>query len=225
MIVVRHTVLACILLLWCLWIPAMAEVANPQILPSGLKPEDVQQKKYLDYARECVEVLIARGTDRYGEVHSPMLMGILDVRTRSCPENPLPLDEAFRVSRRGRRGPAGGNLYMDQPTIRAMAVLSKVTGDGRYAAFAEKCLNHTMTELVDEKGLFWWGWHRHYDAYRDVMTGHQGNHHEIHVQQIIWPQLWKVNREAAAREIEAMWTKRPARSTGTATAGAAATSP
>ena len=142
----------------------------------------------------------------YGKVHGPMLMNIIDVRERTCPQEPLPLDEAWRVTRRGRRGPGGGNLYMDQPAIRAMVALSSMTGDRRYAAFAESSLRWTMENLVDEKGFFWWGWHRHYDAYRDEKTGHSGNPHEIHVQQVIWPQLWKTDPRAARREIEAIWT-------------------
>jgi len=179
--------------------------APPEVLPSGLKPDEVEKRRYVDYARECVELLIEHGTDRYGKVQSPLLMNILDVRTRACPEDPAVLDQAYRVIRRGRRGPAGGNLYPDQPTIRAMYLLSRATGKPQYAAFADRCTGYTMKSLVDEKGFLWWGWHRHYDAYRDVMTGHSGNHHEIHVQQVLWPELWRVHRQATAREIEAVW--------------------
>lgn len=175
------------------------------VLDSGIQPEDVDQRSYLDYVRECVDLLIQHGTDRYGSVHSPMLMNILDVRTRECPGNPLALDERFRVTRRGRRGPSGGNLYADLPTIAAIVRLSRVSGDDRYKQFAAKSANHTMTELVDDKGFFWWGWHRHYDAHRDLMTGHAGNHHEIHVQRVDWPFLWEVNPQAVRREIEAIW--------------------
>jgi hypothetical protein len=66
-------------------------------------------------------------------------------------------------------------------------------------------LSWFTTNLVDDKGFFWWGWHRHYDVFRDVMTGHQGNHHEIHIQEIAWPELWFVNDEAVQRELEAIW--------------------
>jgi hypothetical protein len=179
--------------------------AVPEVLDSGLKPENVERRPYREYVRECADLLIEHGTDRYGRAHSPLLMNILDVRTRDCPPNPLELDEPWRVTRRGRRGPAGGNLYPDQATLRAMFALGRITGAARYAEFAKKCMDHTMTNLVDERGLFWWGWHRHYDAYRDERTGHYGTAHEIHVQQAIWPDLWKVNRAAVTREIEAIW--------------------
>ena len=182
-----------------------AQLDAQQVLDSGIQPEDVSNRSYLDYVRECVDLLIQHGTDRYGPVQSQMLMNILDVRTRECPADPLALDESFRVTRRGRRGPSGGNLYADLPTIAAMVRLSQASGDDRYKQFAAKSANHTMTELVDDKGMFWWGWHRHYDAFRDVMTGHAGNHHEIHVQRVDWPFLWEVNSQAVRREIEAIW--------------------
>ena len=164
-----------------------------------------RQRPYAEYVRACLDVLIEHGTDRYGEVHAPVLMNILDVRTRECPPDPKPLDEAFRVTRRERRGPAGGNLWLDQETIRAMDAVTRRTGDRRYAAFADESLGYSMENLVCGKGLFWWGWHRHWDAYRDEMTGHAGNHHEIHVQRAAWPELWAVNPEAVTRQIEALW--------------------
>jgi neutral ceramidase len=161
--------------------------------------------RYLGYVRQCLDVLIECGTDRYGAAHSPLLMNILDVRTRECPADPEAFDEAYRVTRRERRGPGGGNLWMDQETIRAMYALSRQTGDLRYAQFADRSLSHVMTQMVDEKGLFWWGWHRHYDAHRDEMTGHAGNWHEIHVQRGAWPELWAVDARAVTRQIEALW--------------------
>jgi hypothetical protein len=188
--------------------PPRLSAASPDplvILESGIQPEDVTRRPYLDYVRDCADLLIRHGTDRYGPVRSPMLMNILDVRSYKCPENPLELDERFRVIRRGRRGPGGGNLYADLPTIATFVRLAIAAGDDRYRRFAAQSANYTMTELVDEKGFFWWGWHRHYDAHRDVMTGHAGNHHEIHIQRVDWSFLWEVNPQAVQREIEAIW--------------------
>jgi hypothetical protein len=182
-----------------------AATAAPAPLDSGLRPDQVEQRPYRDYVRECLDLLIQHGTDRYGAVHSPMLMSILDVRTRGCPADPEPCDEAWRVIRRERRNPAGGNLYTDQPTLRAMEVLSRLTGDPKYADFARRSAAHTLQNLVDEKGLPWWGWHRHYDAYRDLKAGHQGNPHEIHIQQAHWPLLWDVDKDAVTRTIAALW--------------------
>lgn len=183
----------------------LARAGEPELLDSGLRPEDVEKRRYLDYARECIDLLIEHGTDRYGKVHSPMLMSILDVRTRECPANPLALDERWRVIRRGRRNPGGGNLYMDQPTLRAMHLLSQISGEPKYREFANRSIAWHLKNLIDDRGLIWWGWHRHYNAHRDIRTGHAGNPHEIHVQQIAWPLLWSADKDATRREIEAIW--------------------
>ncbi|HPA47021.1 MAG TPA: hypothetical protein PK395_14745, partial [bacterium] len=184
---------------------AWTQIGDPELLDSGLSAESIANKPYLDYARECADLMMEYGTDRYGALHSPMLMSILDVRTRTCPENPLPYDEAYRVTRRERRNPTGGNFWLDQAFLRVLLDLSEITGDPKYALFASKTAEFTMRNLVDEKGFFWWGWHRHYDAYRDEMTGHMGNVHEAHIQQGAWPELWAINQEAVTREMEAIW--------------------
>ena len=55
---------------------------------SGILPEDVEKRSYLSYVEECADLLMKYGTDRYGKKHSPLLVTILDVRTRTCPEFP-----------------------------------------------------------------------------------------------------------------------------------------
>lgn len=161
---------------------------------------------YLDRVRRCADLLIEHGTDRYGSARSPIFVSILDVETRDCPPDPLPLDEAWRVTRRERRNPAGANLLTDQPLLRTLDLLSSATGDERYARAARACAEHHLRRLVDEKGFIWWGWHRHYDVFRDVKTGHAGNHHEIHaIHAIDWPRLWAADPRAVRREIEAIW--------------------
>ena len=161
---------------------------------------------YIDYVQETFNVLIEHGTDRYGEKHAPILVSILDVESRHCPENPEPLDEGWRVQRRGRRNPAGANMLMDMSTLKTMFLLSEVTGNDKYGGFASTYMDYYMKHLVDDKGLFWWGWHRHYDVYTDEMTGHSGNPHEIHAAHCIaWDKLWEINPAAVQREIEAIW--------------------
>jgi hypothetical protein len=133
-------------------------------------------------------------------------VSILDVETRQCPSNPVALDEQWRVLRRGRRNPAGANLLSDQPTLKTLYALSQVTGSPKYARFADNYAGWYLTNLVDEKGFFWWGWHRHYDVFQDKMLGHLGNPHEIHaIHCIAWDKLWAVNSAAVRKEIEAIW--------------------
>ena len=143
---------------------------NAESLVSG-RIED----SYTERVRECMDLLMQYGTDRYGEVHAPILVSILDVETRDCPEQPESFDEAFRVIRRERRNPAGANLLTDQPTLRAMYALSDISGEKDYAAFADRYAGYFMENLVDDQGFFWWGWHRHYDVFKDSRAGHAPN--------------------------------------------------
>jgi len=170
---------------------------------------------YAERARECLDTLLEHGTDRYGEVHAPILVSILDVKTRECPEDPASLDESYRVTRRDRRNPAGSNLLTDQPTLKAMYALSEITGNSNYADFANRYSGYVMRNLVDEQDFFWWGWHRHYDVFTDSEKGHGPNRarwgksvfpHEIHaINCIAWDRLWAVDNVAVTKQIEAIW--------------------
>ena len=114
-----------------------------------------------------------------------------------------------RVQRRGRRNPAGANMLMDMSTLKTMRLMSCLTGNSKTAEFAHQYMDYYMRHLVDQKGLFWWGWqgwHRHYDVYKDEMDGHGGNVHELHAMNCItWDALWEINPEAVQKEIEAIW--------------------
>lgn len=164
------------------------------------------RSKYLRPVVECLDTLMRDGTDRYGSVHAPILVSILDVESHECPSNPAPLDEAFRVIRGDRRNPAGSNLHTDLPTLRTMYVLSQATGNPKYAQFADEYVRWYTQNLVDSRGFFWWGWHRHYDVYSDTRKGHLGSPHEIHsIREVPWEQLWLANSNAVRREIETIW--------------------
>jgi hypothetical protein len=170
-------------------------------------PDDAEKEKaYMAYVQDYIDLLLEYGTDRYGKIHAPILVSILDVETRNCPSDPEPLDEYFRVTRRERRNPAGSNMLTDQAMLRTMHFLSSATGMEKYANFADNYAAYVQKNLVDENGFYWWGWHRHYDVFKDIEDGHSGNHHEIHaINYIDWDRLWKVNQDAVTREIEAIW--------------------
>ena len=177
-----------------------------QVINAEVNNPGGTDKSYVAYVRECMDLLMTHGTDTYGPEHTPILVSILDVESRISPADPMGLDEAWRVSRRERRNPAGANLLSDNALLKTMLHLSIVTGEGSYEEFANKYTDYYLRNLVDSKGLIWWGWHRHYDVFKDSMDGHAGNHHEIHaINCINWEHLWQLNAEAVEKEIEALW--------------------
>lgn len=181
-------------------------LAAGQVISAEVKHRPGTDKSYLAYVRECLDILMTHGTDTYGPEHTPILVSILDVESRISPADPLALDEAWRVTRRERRNPAGANLLSDNTLLKTMVYLSRVTGERSYEEFAGRYADYYMHHLVDPEGLFWWGWHRHYDVFKDSMAGHLGNHHEIHaINCINWEHLWELNKEAVEKEIEGVW--------------------
>lgn len=190
----------------CLWFVGVAG-----FLCLGAKPVDKtarqpRNKPYEHYVKECLDCIMEHGTDRYGTVHAPIVVSILDVESKTSPEYPEKLDEYYRVTRRGRRNPAGSNLLTDQSLFKTMYLVSNLTGSPVYADFAQHYAGYVMSHLVDDKGFFWWGWHRHYDVYRDIRDGHNGDPHEIQSNNCIaWDRMWHVNQRAVQKEIEAIW--------------------
>jgi hypothetical protein len=190
----------------CLWFVGVAG-----FLCLGAKPVDKtarqpRNKPYEHYVKECLDCIMEHGTDRYGTVHAPIVVSILDVESKTSPEYPEKLDEYYRVTRRGRRNPAGSNLLTDQSLFKTMYLVSNLTGSPAYADFAQRYAGYVMSHLVDDKGFFWWGWHRHYDVYRDIRDGHNGDPHEIQSNNCIaWDRMWHVNQRAVQKEIEAIW--------------------
>jgi len=186
-----------------------ATVLLSLFITSGLMAEEVKPPadgKYLDAVKVCLDNMIKYGRDNYGAVKSPIFVSIIDVNSRICPQNPLPLEEQWRVIRRERRNPAGANLLEDQELLKTMFALSAITGNKTYANEANSCIDYYLKNLVDKKGFIWWGWHRHYDVYKDIMTGHEANWHEVQANlNILWPQLWSINYKAVISEVNSTW--------------------
>jgi hypothetical protein len=177
-------------------------------LLTGLQSRAADYLPWRAYVSNCVETLIRYGTDRYGPIHTDMLMSILDVQKLESPEKPLLLDgQVYDEGRPQRRNPAGANLWYDQATLRVMYRLSRLTGDARYAQAADAYINAVFKRAVKTNGLLVWGSHIFYDAYADKAGG-DGNGsgpHEILVYHPEWAELYRLNPVATRREIDGIW--------------------
>ncbi len=153
-----------------------------------------------------LELLIEKGTDRYGDVQSPLWMAVLDAKTVEAPQNPGAFDENERVIRRGRRAPGGSNFFHDQPTLGVAYALSELSGEKSFKNAADAYLTDAMNRCVEkETGLFLWGWHTWYEAFDDTFKSQSGDHHEIHIWLPLWEQMYRLNPTAVSREMEAIW--------------------
>ena len=183
---------------------AWADSPDLVVLESGLEEHEVTQRPWRAYAADCADMLIAHGADRYGKQERPLLVTILDVRTRRCPEEPPREPPYWRGDFRDCFWkPRGADFFTDQATLDCFYLLSRLTGKPDYARFADKYLEAAMG-MTDQRGFFWWGWHRFYDVFDETRQAPNGDHHEIHVIRPRWAALWRVDPEATRTELDAI---------------------
>ena len=213
----------------------MLQAAEVEILDSGIAPEEVENRRYRDYAAECIDALIKDGTDRYGKVKSPLLVSMIDVRTRECPPlRSLPRTRGMRTPYRNWHYGEARNLL---PPGEAYPPVKSVPwrGENRDTFFRPSCAEwsedqeaiHAMLKLGDLTGR------KQYGAFVEQLVGHaakqvcgkglfwwgshryfdvfgdrnvsNGGHHELQCKRPNWGLIWDINPEATRKHIEAMW--------------------
>jgi len=162
-----------------------------------------------EYVRRCLDTLVEHGRDTYGDVHTPVMMSIIDVKTRAAPHVPGLYDGYVRTEgRRHRRAEGGANLWNDQATLRSMYHLSEKLNDPKYAQAADDYIAFILAYCHNNNGLLQWGSHCFYDAHTDRVGGDTrgGGVHEILIRQAEWHQLYRVNPRGMERQAELIWT-------------------
>src|SRR5678815_1820914 len=100
-------------------------------------------------ARQFLDTMIEKGTDRYGSKHTPLFCLSLDPETYSPAKAPERVDWAYRRDFEHLYRDFGyywkshlhsANLIYDQSLIRALYEMTKVGGGPKYAKAADRCL-------------------------------------------------------------------------------------
>jgi len=160
------------------------------------------------YVEQTLDTLIDRGTDRYGEVHSPMLMSVLDVRTLDSPASPDEVGSLIRLEGRiHRRGERGSNLWNDQPTVRALSLMTQLSGDAKYQQAADDYVAFVYANCRSSKKMLYWGTHVHWDCFRDRPGGDGDGRgpHEILINDAQWADMFRVAPEAVQDHVDGIW--------------------
>jgi len=182
---------------------------------------EAAQASRLDYegcVRSHFDRLLATGRADYGPHPSAMWMASLDIRTGRYPE---PDDHPAHIGKRVYRNidaPRGCSLYWDQPLIVAAHALAGRSGGGDYGRAADAYVRDFLDRCVAANGLFLWGNHYYYDAFRDCVVGFHGNeppfpcdlgtepgdYHEIRPIPPAWETFWRVSPAKTERAIRQM---------------------
>jgi hypothetical protein len=175
---------------------------------------------YLQVVRTFVDTMMARGTDHYGTVHSPLFAATLDLNTMSLPKlstvAALPLNRDGHVYsigyglpdppvgiRPGDRSPQGNNLEHDIMLLRTMYELSKLTGDARYATFADSILRFWLFHCQSPAtGLMASGEHISWDFVHEKANG---NLYEVFRRFPFHDKLYAIDTYRTLRIADALW--------------------
>ncbi len=154
---------------------------------------------YLGYVTSFLDTMIEKGTDRYGEVHSPMFVGMLEIDTHEHPGGYIP---SIPGQRMGDRPFWGSNLAHDRPLLEAMEYVSEYTGDAKYRDAADAYLEFFVNNCTDTPtGLWPWGEHVYWDHYREAHSTDRLEHEsEGCAPFTFWETSWEMNPDAVLGE-------------------------
>ncbi|MBI4892078.1 MAG: hypothetical protein HY821_15740 [Acidobacteria bacterium] len=178
------------------------------------------QDRYLDTVKRFADTMIEHGTDHYGAERSPLFAAMLDIQKLSLPVEQVP--EEFYKSRNrqvqstgfglpsapygirpGDRAPFGNNAEHDYSLLRALSVLSQVTGDKRYADHADAYLDFWLKHCQNpETGFMAAGEHNSWDFVRERP---HANVHEVYRPSPFWDKLYRIDPYRALRIAEGIW--------------------
>ncbi|MFP4249649.1 MAG: hypothetical protein ACLFU7_08305 [Armatimonadota bacterium] len=180
----------------------VSQLVNPR--PPGPRVEFDPEIGYLGYVRTWFETMAEHGTDRYGEVHSPMFCSILDMerlihpKAATHPNMELPTVHGQRTADRTDNG---GNLQQDVMAILAAHYVTEITGDERYREIARDYLQFFLDNCTDTPtGLWPWGEHTYWDFFEETFA--RTNHHLLCAPLEFWELAYELNPEAVIGEAD-----------------------
>ena len=184
----------------------------------------VAEGPYRAGARQFLDTMIEKGTDRYGSKHTPLFCLSLDPETHMPAKAPERVDWEYRRNFEHLYRDFGyywkshlhsANLIYDQSTIRALYELTKVSGAPKYARAADRYLDFFLENLVSQQtGMFGWGEHVFYNVFTDYIIGgaftvrsvHKFSYeHELDRWTTIYDLTWPKSPEKTLAEIDAIF--------------------
>lgn len=151
---------------------------------------------YLSAVRKHIDQVLEHAGDRYREEPTPLLADSINLETGEPP----------------KRQPANGgdevvtsNLAHQQNFLRAMVLLSRLSGDDTYAERAKQMYQYHFENLLLPSGLFRWGGHRYIDLITLGDNGEKGEVHELKNDFPYYDLMFEADREKAEVFIKAFW--------------------
>jgi len=177
-----------------------AVLAAVALVAGAARAQRPRQINFLRAATDFADCMIAHGRDRYGKVHSPLFAVLLMRRPRPTigpqpyfkrpsPYNTGRLGTPFRKydfnrclnypPGLGSEGPHkvtlfGCDIHEDRDLYTMLIDLTRITGEPKYKAEAEKALTWWFTHTLGPADLYPWGEHLGWDVEHECPTYFEG---------------------------------------------------
>jgi len=199
----------------------IATAAGSAMLASG---NDRAAGPYVGAAREFLDTMIDKGTDRYGSKSTPVFCLSLDPEKHMPAKAPEKVDWQYRRSFEYLYRDFGyywkshlhsSDLIYDQGTLRALHALTEADKNPKYARAADAYLDFFLNNMVsDQTGIFGWGEHVFYNVFTDYIIGgaftvrnsrNFSYNHELERWTTIYDLTWAKSPEKTLAEIDAIF--------------------
>ena len=176
-------------------LPLAGHAALLLALATSTCTTNAQQEADRCFAAVCrfADTVLARGRDTYGEP-SPLFVDGLHAKTL----------QPVRWIKDGQTWVLC-NVASQQPLFRLLDGLTALTGEAKYRAAAEDAARYALKRLTGPNGLLYWGGHLAWDLQKDAKVGQYADVHELKGHQPYFRLMWRVDRDAARRLMEAIW--------------------
>jgi hypothetical protein len=201
--IARRTLLVCIAAGWVLLLfSGPLDAAESAIEADGPR---APERSLLDVVRRFADAMLVHGVDRWGDEYTGMLISLLNRETlapfAAMPKAPGGIRAGDRVSLHG------ANYNTDQNLYQTLYVLSRVTGEAKYAEAADSALADFITRTASPAtGLLAWGEHVCWDLARDAWSsGERQPYHEMKREMLFWDKHYASHPEQTEAFARGLW--------------------
>jgi len=151
---------------------------------------------YLSAVKRHVDQVLEHASDRYRDDPTPLLADFINWETGEPPKMQPVYGDDMVVS---------SDLSHQQNLLRAMVLLSRLSGDEAYAERAKAMFRYHFENLLLPTGLLKWGGHRYMDLLTLTDNGEKNKVHELKNDFPYYDLMFDVDREKAETFIKAFW--------------------
>lgn len=178
----------------CIRILALIVAMLPVYCQAAIQvPQQADSSRFLKAIIEFADNVLKHGADTYGNIHSPLLVDGINVRSGE-PAKWQHANGEWILS----------NFASQQNLIRLLDGLSTITGNPKYVNAAAAATDYMFTHHSDVSGLLHWGGHQFVDLHT---MEHQftGRPHELKTNFPYYEFMWRTNPAATRKMLRAIW--------------------